>query len=104
MRKSQFAKKVAARAATKKDLVLQVLEAAMSEIKETLVTGERIKLRGLGSFEVKLRQKPRNGMYFTPHFKPARSFKQKIAVEYGKNKVEINHDKPISPQTNNQHS
>ena len=103
MRKSTFAKKVAARTATKKSTVLQVLEAAMTEIKETLTTGERVKLRGLGSFGVKLklRMKPENGMFFTPHFKPARSFKQKITDEYSKNKVEINSTK--QPTANNNH-
>ena len=89
MTKADLVLKIADRTGVEKQVVQQVVEGMMESIKNSMINGEEVFLRGFGSFIIKRRaRKPaRNISKNTtiiiparnvPAFKPAKSFAEKI--------------------------
>ncbi len=79
---------------TKKDCAL-VVDGLLNAVKAALADGERIEIRGFGSFEVRHRKSrmarnPRTGEPVkvpareVPHFKPSKQFRKKVTEAHRK--------------------
>jgi len=106
--KAEIVSKIAQKTGVDKSDVSATVEAFLKVVKNSLVEGDNVYIRGFGSFIVKKRAKKvariiaRNQSiiideHFVPSFKPAKSFVQKvkdnkdvinIKVEQNKNKPE----------------
>ena len=89
MRKADLIAKIAEKTGLQKVDILVSLEACFTEIKESLIGGENVYIRGFGSFITKKRAKKigRNikkniaieiPEHYIPAFKPAKIFVEKI--------------------------
>lgn len=89
MTKSDIVKQIADKTGSDKAVTLQIVESLMEEIKNSIVGGEPVCLRGFGSFIIKQRaaKKARNiskgttveiPAYKIPSFKPSKEFKAKL--------------------------
>lgn len=90
MTKAEIVNEIARTTGIEKTAVVSVIEQFMAVVKENLVNGENVYLRGFGSFIVKTRAEKtaRNISKNTtiiipahniPAFKPANSFKEEVA-------------------------
>ncbi|MBI2968825.1 MAG: integration host factor subunit beta [Bacteroidetes bacterium] len=89
MTKAQLVKKISEKTGIQQVDTLAVVESFMSEVKESLIAGENVYLRGFGSYFLKKKaQKPgriikRNititiPAHYVPAFKPVKSFVRKV--------------------------
>ncbi|MCS2722053.1 integration host factor subunit beta [Bacteroides uniformis] len=89
MTKAEIVREIAEKTGVEKQVVLQVVEGMMESIRNSMINGEEVFLRGFGSFIIKRRAKKvaRNISKNTtivipahniPVFKPAKSFLEKI--------------------------
>lgn len=89
MTKADSVKKIAQQTGIEKTVVLEVIEGMMESIKNSMINGEEVFLRGFGSFIIKHRAEKvaRNISKNTtitvpahniPAFKPAKSFAAKL--------------------------
>lgn len=89
MTKAEIVCEIAKKTDVEKQVVMQVVEGMMESIKNSMVNGEEVFLRGFGSFIIKRRAEKmaRNISKNTtivipahniPAFKPSRSFQEKI--------------------------
>lgn len=89
MTKAEIVCEIAKKTGVEKQVVMQVVEGMMESIKNSMVNGEEVFLRGFGSFIIKRRAEKmaRNISKNTtivipahniPAFKPSRSFQEKI--------------------------
>lgn len=89
MTKTEIVREIAEKTGVEKQVVLQVVEGMMESIRNSMINGEEVFLRGFGSFIIKRRAKKvaRNISKNTtivipahniPVFKPAKSFLEKI--------------------------
>lgn len=89
MTKADIVKKIAEKTGIEESVVLTVVESFMASVKESMITGEEIFLRGFGSFIIKKRAEKvaRNIFKNTtiiipahniPAFKPAKSFVEEV--------------------------
>lgn len=89
MTKAEIVREIAEKTGVEKQVVLQVVEGMMESIRNSMINGEEVFLRGFGSFIIKRRAKKvaRNISKNTtivipahniPAFKPAKSFLEKI--------------------------
>ena len=85
MTKAEFVNEISLKTGTDRKEALQIVEGFMDSVKESLVNGENVYLRGFGSFTLKHRSEKvaRNITKNTtmivpahdiPHFKPSRDF------------------------------
>lgn len=92
MTKAEIVSSIARKTGLDKDAVLTVVENFMATVKDSLVNGEEVTLRGFGTFNVKARAKKtaRNitkdkvvivPAHNIPFFKPCDSFKEMLAPE-----------------------
>lgn len=92
MTKAEIVSSIAKKTGLDKDAVLSVVENLMETIKESLVNGEEVTLRGFGTFQIKERAQKlgRNitaeksvviPAHNVPFFKPADAFKEMLAPE-----------------------
>lgn len=90
MTKAEIASKISNETGIEKKMVLKTIEALMENIKDSLVDGENVYLRGFGSFVIKKRAEKtaRNISKNTtiiipahniPSFKPSKSFVSQIS-------------------------
>lgn len=93
MTKAELITRIAQQSGIEKTIVMTVVEAFMENVKESMVAGNDVFLRGFGSFVIKRRAKKvaRNisenttiviPAHFFPAFKPAKTFLN--AVKEGK--------------------
>ena len=93
MTKAELITRIAQQSGIEKTIVMTVVEAFMENVKESMVAGNDVFLRGFGSFVIKRRAKrvARNisenttmvvPAHFFPAFKPAKTFLN--AVKEGK--------------------
>ena len=93
MTKAELITRIAQQSGIEKTIVMTVVEALMENVKESMVAGNDVFLRGFGSFVIKRRAKrvARNisenttivvPAHFFPAFKPAKTFLN--AVKEGK--------------------
>ena len=89
MRKLEIINKVSSKTGIDKSDVQEALEATLITIKESLVEGESVFIRGFGTFSNKKRAKKiaRNistntaiilEAHFVPHFKPSKIFTERV--------------------------
>lgn len=89
MTKAEIVREIAEKTGVEKQVVMQVVEGMMESIRNSMINGEEVFLRGFGNFIIKRRAKKvaRNISKNTPivipaHnipvFKPAKSFLEKI--------------------------
>lgn len=89
MTKAEIVREIAEKTGVEKQVVLQVVEGMMESIRNSMINGEEVFLRGFGSFIIKRRARKvaRNISKNTtivipahniPAFKPAKSFLEKI--------------------------
>jgi len=89
MTKAEIVREIAEKTGVEKQVVLQIVEGMMESIRNSMINGEEVFLRGFGSFIIKRRAKKvaRNISKNTtivipahniPAFKPAKSFLEKI--------------------------
>lgn len=89
MTKAEIVREIAEKTSVEKQVVLQVVEGMMESIRNSMINGEEVFLRGFGSFIIKRRAKKvarnisKNTMivipaHNIPAFKPAKSFLEKI--------------------------
>ncbi len=89
MTKAEIVREIAEKTGVEKQVVMQVVEGMMESIRNSMINGEEVFLRGFGSFIIKRRAKKvaRNISKNTtivipahniPVFKPAKSFLEKI--------------------------
>lgn len=89
MTKAEIVCEIAKKTGVEKQVVMQVVEGMMESIKNSMINGEEVFLRGFGSFIIKRRAEKmaRNISKNTtivipahniPAFKPSRSFQEKI--------------------------
>lgn len=89
MTKAEIVREIAEKTGVEKQVVLQIVEGMMESIRNSMINGEEVFLRGFGSFIIKRRAKKvaRNISKNTtivipahniPVFKPAKSFLEKI--------------------------
>lgn len=89
MTKAEIVREIAEKTGVEKQVVMQVVEGMMESIRNSMINGEEVFLRGFGSFIIKRRAKKvaRNISKNTtivipahniPAFKPAKSFLEKI--------------------------
>lgn len=89
MTKADVVREIAAKTGVEKQVVMQVVEGMMQCIRESMINGEEVFLRGFGSFIIKRRAEKvaRNISKNTsivipahniPAFKPAKSFMDKV--------------------------
>lgn len=92
MTKAEIVSSIAKKTGLDNDAVLSVVENLMETIKESLVNGEEVTLRGFGTFQIKERAQKlgRNitaeksvviPAHNVPFFKPADAFKEMLAPE-----------------------
>jgi len=90
MTKAEIVNKISHETGIEKSIVLKTVEAVMETIKDSLIDGENVYLRGFGSFVIKKRAEKtaRNISKNTtiiipahniPSFKPAKTFTSKIS-------------------------
>ena len=89
MTKAELVAEIASKTGVEKSTVLETVETMMKVVKNTMVNGTNVYLRGFGSFIIKKRAKKtgrnisRNTAiiipeHFIPAFKPARSFVDRV--------------------------
>lgn len=89
MTKADVVREIAAKTGVEKQVVMQVVEGMMECVRESMINGEEVFLRGFGSFIIKRRAEKvaRNISKNTsivipahniPAFKPAKSFMDKV--------------------------
>lgn len=89
MTKAEIVREIAEKTGVEKQVVMQVVEGMMESIKNSMINGEEVFLRGFGSFIIKRRAEKtaRNISKNTtivipahniPVFKPSKSFQEKI--------------------------
>ena len=89
MRKADLVNEIANKTGVEKKTIEQVIESFMDSVKETLIGGENVYLRGFGSFIVKKRaqKKARNisknteiiiPEHYIPLFKPSDKFAGRV--------------------------
>ena len=89
MNKHELVSKVAQSTGQSKRLTRQILDDLLETLGDTLATGNKIELRGFGSFKIKRRKaqvarNPRTGekvnvpSRFVPSFKPSRNLLDKV--------------------------
>lgn len=89
MKKAEVATEIAKKIGVEKVIVQEVVEAFMQAVKNSLVNGENVYMRGFGSFIVKKRatKTGRNitknttiiiPEHFIPAFKPAKEFVEQV--------------------------
>jgi DNA-binding protein HU-beta len=89
MRKADLVNVISEKTGVAKVDVLVTLEALFNEVKETMVKGENVYVRGFGSFVIKKRAKKmgrniKGGKtisipeHFIPSFKPAKTFMEDV--------------------------
>lgn len=82
-------REIAKRTGVEKEVVMQVIEGTMESIRNSMINGEEVFLRGFGSFIIKRRaQKTARNIsknttivipaHNIPAFKPAKSFQLKV--------------------------
>ena len=90
MTKAELVACICARTGMSREMALDALEASMASIKESILNGEEVTLRGFGTFGLKERKEKvaRNitkntSMIIPAHkvvtFKPAANFEEKVA-------------------------
>lgn len=90
MTKVELVRAISKKTGVEQPLALACVEAAMEAIKETMVNGENIYLRGFGTFDLKQRaQKTARNIsknttlvipaHKIPHFKPCKEFLEQVA-------------------------
>ncbi|MBL0226261.1 MAG: integration host factor subunit alpha [Geobacteraceae bacterium] len=94
MTKADLAEKIHTTMGLSKKDSLETLEAVLSLMKSTLETGEKIKLTGFGSFEVKQKKdrigrNPQTGEIITIEARSVLTFKPSVVL-----KTKINGQKP----------
>lgn len=89
MTKAELVNEISQRTGLEKRIVLETVETCMDVIKDTMVDGENVYLRGFGSFVVKTRA-PKTARNITknttiqlpardvPTFKPSRQFTERV--------------------------
>jgi integration host factor subunit beta len=100
MTKSELIELIAARQAqlSVKDVELAV-KTIIEQMAETLAAGERIEIRGFGSFSLHLRKErigrnPKTGesvslpRKYVPHFKPGKELRDRVNMYAGANRVD----------------
>ena len=89
MTKAELVREVADKTGVEKQVVMQVVERMMESIRNSMINGEEVFLRGFGSFIIKRRaSKPARNIsknttitipaHNIPAFKPAKSFAGKV--------------------------
>ena len=89
MTKAEIVCEIAKKTGIEKQVVMQVVEGMMESIKNSMINGEEVFLRGFGSFIIKRRaQKMARNIsknttivipaHNIPAFKPSKSFQEKI--------------------------
>lgn len=89
MTKAELVREIAEKTGIEKQVVMQVIEGTMESIRNSMINGEEVFLRGFGSFIIKRRARKtaRNISKNTtivipahniPAFKPAKSFQLKV--------------------------
>lgn len=89
MTKAEIVCEIAKKTGVEKQVVMQVVEGMMESIKNSMINGEEVFLRGFGSFIIKRRaQKMARNIsknttivipaHNIPAFKPSKSFQEKI--------------------------
>lgn len=89
MTKAELVREIAKRTGVEKEVVMQVVEGTMESIRNSMINGEEVFLRGFGSFIIKRRaQKTARNIsknttivipaHNIPAFKPAKSFQLKV--------------------------
>ena len=100
MTKAELVSKIADKTGVEKLVALNIVEAAMDVIKDTMTSGENVYLRGFGSFTVKRRAKKLGRIisknttiiipaHNIPAFKPAKTFANKVKNAKAKKKEAI---------------
>jgi len=94
MTKADIVEQIAARTGLTKTDTGLVVEGVLEALKEALITGETVEIRGFGTFKIKKRaarraRNPRTGEpvdipeKFVPTFKPSRELKDTVANRGG---------------------
>lgn len=89
MTKAEMVREIADKTGVEKQVVMQIVEGVMESIRNSMINGEEVFLRGFGSFIIKRRARKtaRNISKNTtiviparnvPAFRPAKSFAEKI--------------------------
>ena len=89
MTKAELVHEIAEKTGVEKQVVMQVIEGTMESIRNSMINGEEVFLRGFGSFIIKRRaQKTARNIsknttivipaHNIPAFKPAKSFQLKV--------------------------
>jgi integration host factor beta subunit len=92
MTKADIVEQIAGRTGLTKTDTALVVEGVLEALKEALITGETVEIRGFGTFKIKKRaarraRNPRTGEpvdipeKFVPTFKPSRELKDAVANE-----------------------
>ena len=90
MTKAELVTSICARTGMSRDMALDALEASMASIKESILNGEEVTLRGFGTFGLKERKEKvarnitKNTTVIIPAnkvvtFKPAAGFEEEVA-------------------------
>lgn len=90
MTKAELVTSICAKTGMSRDMALDALEASMASIKESILNGEEVTLRGFGTFGLKERKEKvarnitQNTTVIIPAhkvvtFKPAASFEEEVA-------------------------
>lgn len=89
MTKAEMVREIADKTGIEKQVVMQVIEGMMESIRNSMINGEEVFLRGFGSFIIK-RRAPKTARNISknttivipahniPAFKPSKSFRLKI--------------------------
>ncbi|MFC1529906.1 HU family DNA-binding protein [Gemmatimonadota bacterium] len=94
MTKADIVEQIAAKTGLTKTDTGLVVEGVLESLKEALITGETVEIRGFGTFKIKQRaarraRNPRTGEpvdipeKFVPTFKPSRELKDAVANRAG---------------------
>ena len=89
MTKAEMVREIADRTGIEKQVVMQIVEGMMESIRNSMINGEEVFLRGFGSFIIKRRaQKTARNIsknttivipaHNIPAFKPSKSFRLKV--------------------------
>ncbi len=92
MTKADIVEQIAARTGLTKTDTALVVEGVLESLKDALITGKTVEIRGFGTFKIKKRaarraRNPRTGEpvtipeKFVPTFKPSRELKDAVANE-----------------------
>lgn len=89
MTKAEMVREIADKTGVEKQVVMQIVEGVMESIRNSMINGEEVFLRGFGSFIIK-RRAPKTARNISknttiiiparnvPAFRPAKSFAEKI--------------------------